>query len=107
MSVIKHIGLNTCQGYTAQPSISFQDYDEIETKNTRETKSELLRLLQDTRVPLSPYLVNALCNDPVFFNALLRGVDMMSVSGEEACLALLDVLIVISKSKTVKKFTGF
>lgn len=81
---------------------SFQDYDEIEPKNTRETKSELLRLLQDMRVPLSPYLVNAICNDPVFFNALLWGVDMMSVSGEEVCLPLLDVLIVISNSRTVK-----
>lgn len=81
---------------------SFHDYDEIEPKNTRETKSELLRLLQDMRVPLSPYLVNAICNDPVFFNALLWGVDMMSVSGEEVCLPLLDVLIVLSNSRTVK-----
>ncbi len=40
---------------------SFQNYDEIEPKNTRETKSDLLRLLQDLRVPLSPYLVNAIC----------------------------------------------
>ena len=81
---------------------SFQDYDEIEPKNTCELKSDLLRLLQDMRVSLSPYLVNAICNNPAFFDALLWGVDMMSVSGEEACLPLLEVLIVLAKSRTVK-----
>ena len=45
---------------------SFQAYDEIEPKNTCELKSDLLRLLQDMRVSLSPYLVNAICNNPAF-----------------------------------------
>lgn len=81
---------------------AFQNYDEIEPKYNRETKSELLSKLQDMRVPLSSYLVNAICNDTDFFNTLLWGVDFMSVSGEEACLPLLDVLIVVSNSLTVK-----
>lgn len=81
---------------------AFQDYEEIEPKNTRNIRSELLGKLQDMRVSLSTYLVNAICADIAFYDSLLWGVDMMSISGEEACLPLLDMLIVLVGSRKVK-----
>lgn len=82
---------------------AFHDYEEeIELKSACEIRSELLGLLQGIRNPLSPYLVNAICNAPAFFDSLLWGVDMMLVSGEEDCLPLLDVLLVLCRSAKVK-----
>lgn len=81
---------------------TFHPFGEIETKSQIGVESQLLDVLHNSRLIISPYLVNAICADPSFYNSLLWGIDMMSFSGEEECLPLLDILIVLSNSRTVK-----
>lgn len=50
---------------------TFQNYDEIERVDSRKIQSQLLRELLDQRMTLSPYLHNAVCSDPVFYDSLL------------------------------------
>lgn len=81
---------------------TFINSEELTAQYDLSIESELLEYLKATITQVSPYLVKAILNDPVFYDHLLGGKDMILYSKMENLGPLLDVLFILKKSVKVK-----
>ena len=81
---------------------TFKKYEPIKIKHDSSVRSELIERLEGMCIPISSYLINAILNDPLFYDDLIGGNDFMLFTGTDEFVPLIDILAVSWRSNKLK-----